>query len=114
MVSQIHGRSRLQRYSRLANWDYILQAAQSQDSSLRRIPVIGNGDIFSWEDWRERQHYMAENLVNDSDPEAVGLCSCAMLGRGALIKPWLPAEIKEQRMIDISAPERLDMLKKFW
>ncbi len=76
--------------------------------------MIGNGDIFSWEDWRERQHYMADSAVNDSDSEAKGLCSCAMLGRGALIKPWLPSEIKEQRMIDISASERLDMLKRFW
>jgi tRNA-dihydrouridine synthase 3 len=48
------------------------------------------------------------------DPEAMGLCSCAMIGRGALIKPWLPMEIKESRHIDMSASDRLDMLKKFW
>lgn len=134
----MHGRSRLQRYSKLANWDYILQAAQSQNPSLRRIPVIGNGDILSWEDWRDHQHLLEENLhlvaqrsakvtgfdgaqmqgadasEVEGDKEVLGLTNCAMLARGALIKPWLPQEIKEQRVIDISATERLDILRKYW
>lgn len=112
----IHGRSRLQRYHKLANWDYVLQCAQTQNPELPRVPIIGNGDIFSWDDWRDHQNLLEENLrgENDGDKEILGLCSCAMLGRGALLKPWLPQEIKEQRTIDISASERLDMLKRFW
>jgi tRNA-dihydrouridine synthase len=37
------------------------------------------------------------------------LLSC----RGALMKPWIFQEIKEQRHIDISASERLDLLQQF-
>jgi tRNA-dihydrouridine synthase 3 len=112
----IHGRSRLQRYSKLANWEYVLEAARSQDPSLPRIPVIGNGDIFSWDDWHGHCDKIQTEVTGGSDqedPDIMGLTSCAMLGRGALIKPWLPQEIKEKRSIDISACERLDMLKKF-
>lgn len=131
----MHGRSRLQRYSRLANWEYILQAAQSQDPSVRRVPIIGNGDILSWEDWQGHQHMIEENMhrvaaqasrvapnavgatvdeVEGDRSEIMGLCNCAMLARGALIKPWLPQEIKEQRVIDIPATERLEILRKYW
>ena len=38
------------RYTKLANWDYVQEVAQSQDPALPRVPVIGNGDVLSWED----------------------------------------------------------------
>ena len=97
----VHGRSRLQRYSREANWDYIQRVRQNQGSDAPTIPVIGNGDILSFPDYVEKVE-KREELVN-----------CAMLGRGALIKPWLPTEIKERRNWDISATERFDILKDF-
>ncbi|KAL7487294.1 hypothetical protein ACHAW6_012886 [Cyclotella cf. meneghiniana] len=108
----IHGRSRLQRYSKLANWDYIAEIAKSQSTDLRQIPVIGNGDVFSYTDYETN----VLSRVADRDGEdgcSNNLLPTAMLARGALIKPWLPTEIKERRHWDISASERLDILKDF-
>lgn len=56
--------------------------------------------MFSYTDYEEK---MAKEGIN----------ATAMIARGALIKPWLPIEIKEKRHFDISAAERLDILKDF-
>ena len=47
----IHGRSRQQRYRSLANWEYVAQCAKSQNPDYPLLPVIGNGDILTWQDW---------------------------------------------------------------
>ena len=39
--------------------------------------------------------------------------SGVMIARGALIKPWLFQEIKEQKHLDPSSKERFEMLQKF-
>lgn len=106
----IHGRSRLQRYHKSANWEYVLQAARSQDVSLPLIPVIGNGDILTVRDWESHSTLIRGGL---DDTDRISLCDCAMLGRGALIKPWLPRELKAGQEIDISASERWDLLEDF-
>mmetsp|Transcript_1829 Transcript_1829/g.7099 ORF Transcript_1829/g.7099 Transcript_1829/m.7099 type:complete len:662 (-) Transcript_1829:95-2080(-) len=90
----LHGRSRQQRYSRLADWDYINQCARASP-----IQLIGNGDVFTYHDY-------VKNV------EGQGVATC-MIARGALIKPWIFTEIKERRDWDISATERLDMLKDY-
>lgn len=98
----LHGRTREQRYSKLADWDYIKQcAAENQDNSFQ---IIGNGDVFSWQD-----HVRALEHV-DGSPSGI---TTTYVARGALIKPWIFTEIKEKRDWDISASERLDIIGKY-
>jgi tRNA-dihydrouridine synthase 3 len=109
----VHGRSRLQRYSKDADWDYVARVVQNQKQQqpvnddddgpghLSQIPIIGNGDIMSYHDYETK-------VLGHPD-----LVPCAMLGRGALIKPWLPTEIKEKRQWDISSNERFAILQDY-
>uniref|UniRef100_UPI00359014CC tRNA-dihydrouridine(47) synthase [NAD(P)(+)]-like n=1 Tax=Myxine glutinosa TaxID=7769 RepID=UPI00359014CC len=90
----LHGRSKEQRFTKLADWDYIKQCVQVASP----VPLFGNGDIFSFED-----------ANNARETDVAGL----MLGRGALIKPWIFTEIKEHRHWDISSGERFALLKDF-
>ncbi|CAG5132709.1 unnamed protein product [Candidula unifasciata] len=91
----LHGRSREQRYTKLADWDYAARCA----AVASPMPVFGNGDILSYE---EANLHMNNHGV-----------SGVMIARGALIKPWIFTEIKEQRHWDISSGERFDILRKF-
>ncbi|GIL65744.1 hypothetical protein Vafri_19449 [Volvox africanus] len=95
----LHGRTRQQRYSKLADWEYIHRCGES--CAAAGLQLIGNGDVFSYSDWN--QH------ISDTGGHLASL----MIGRGALIKPWIFTEIKEQRHWDISASERLELYKQF-
>uniref|UniRef100_A0ABK0LDR3 tRNA-dihydrouridine(47) synthase [NAD(P)(+)] n=1 Tax=Rattus norvegicus TaxID=10116 RepID=A0ABK0LDR3_RAT len=94
VYKKLHGRSREQRYTRLADWPYIEQCAKVASP----MPLFGNGDILSFED---------ANCAMQTGVAGI------MVARGALLKPWLFTEIKEQRHWDISSSERLDILRDF-
>ena len=84
----VHGRTREQRYSRAADWDAIARLVGE-----RSIPIIGNGDLLTWYEVRDRW-------------QASGVAS-VMIGRGALIKPWIFREIETSSEWEPSARERL-------
>lgn len=66
----IHGRTREQFYSGVADWNIIKDV-----KSKVKIPVIGNGDIFTPEDAKKMLEYTK--------------CDGIMIGRGAMSNPWL-------------------------
>ena len=71
----VHGRTRSQMYSGVADREIIKKVKQAV-----RIPVIGNGDVSSYADFVSMK-------------EETG-CDGVMIGRGAYGAPWVFAEIK--------------------
>jgi nifR3 family TIM-barrel protein len=62
----IHGRTRTQQYTGLANWNYIEGLTEK-----KKLPLIGNGDL-------HHPYGVSERLQNTS-------CEALMIARGALI-----------------------------
>ena len=110
----LHGRSRKQRYKNDADWAYIGTCAKTLRDAVHEwnesartadapemvpVPIYGNGDVYGYRDYYT---HMEQTGVDGQ-----------MIARGALIKPWIFTEIKERRDWDISARERLDMVRQF-
>jgi len=66
----MHGRTRVQMYEGVANWDIIRKVKQSIN-----IPLIGNGDVKTPED--------AKRMLDETGVDGV------MIGRAALGNPWM-------------------------
>jgi nifR3 family TIM-barrel protein len=66
----LHGRTRVQMYEGVANWDIIKQVKDAVN-----IPVIGNGDVTTPQD--------AKRMLEETGADAV------MIGRAALGDPWM-------------------------
>ena len=116
---QLHGRSRQQRYSKLADWDYIKQCATTlreslDEANLPPVPIFGNGDCFSAQVsfMRPTNHRDRANGQGYYEEKEASGVDGIMVARGALIKPWIFTEIAERREWDISATERLEGIRK--
>lgn len=72
----LHGRTRPQRYTGLADWNLVRKIKQAVS-----IPVSGNGDITSVE--------IAIKRFNETN------CDGILIGRGAMQNPWLFRQIQD-------------------
>jgi len=95
----VHGRTRLQGYNGLANWEWIGKVA-----AAAKIPVIGNGDVNSVECARER--------INTYGVSGVSI------GRGAMHNPWIFGQIADawegREKHVITAQEALDVFPLYY
>lgn len=90
----IHGRTRSEFYSGVADWDIIKQVKQNVT-----IPVIGNGDIKSKED--------AKKIFEMTGVDGI------MIGRASLGNPWIFREIiNGEDISNISNEEKLRVILK--
>ena len=89
----LHARTRSQMYEGKANWDKIKLLHETL-----KIPVIGNGDIKSLEDYIKYKDY----------------CSAVMIGRGIVGNPFLIRQINDyelhQEIKEITAKDRFSSL----
>lgn len=90
----VHGRTREQMYEGKADWDIIRAVKESV-----KVPVIGNGDVFSVED--------AIRIKETTN------CDAIMIARGARGNPWIFREIMQaiqgEEVVYPTAVEKVDM-----
>ena len=92
----VHGRTREQYYSGKADWEIIRKVKEAV-----KIPVIGNGDIFTPQDAYRMQQETG--------------CDGLMIARGAQGNPWIVAQINHfletgEELPKPSAKEMVDMV----
>jgi tRNA-dihydrouridine synthase B len=94
----IHGRTRSDLFSGQADWKVIAMVKEQA-----RIPVIGNGDVFSPSD--------AERMFIETGVDGI------MIGRGALSNPWLIRQcwdhLNGNESAQVSLEARMDFMMNF-
>ena len=90
----IHGRTRSEFYTGVADWDIIRRVKESVN-----IPVIGNGDV--------KNSFDAKKMFEETGVDGI------MIGRGALGSPWIFEQISKElqgQEFSISNTEKLQII----
>ena len=92
----LHGRTKTQGYKGEADWQLIEESAKAA-----KVPFIGNGSV---------ETLSSEFLKNSK-------CFGFMIGRNALINPWIFAEIKSrisgEEFIEPTASDKINLAKEY-
>tara|TARA_Y100001970_G_C13575402_1_gene528252 strand:- start:14 stop:562 length:549 start_codon:yes stop_codon:yes gene_type:complete len=96
----LHPRTTSQRFTGKANWKLIKELKEAVN-----IPVIGNGDINSVDDYKK--------MIDTTN------CDAVMIARGALGNPWIFKELSkylnnEQHLFTPSLKERIQTCRKHY
>ena len=74
----LHARTTSQQYTGISDWNYIKELKDAIS-----IPVIGNGDVKSYNDFKKMKEFTN--------------CDAVMIGRAALGNPWIFKEIIDKK-----------------
>lgn len=88
----LHGRTQKMMSEYPADWNEIGKAVQIRNSIDSEIPIIGNGDVWTYED--------AINKIKQTDADGV------MIGRGIFRNPWIFSKNQQDR----TPEEKLELL----
>jgi tRNA-dihydrouridine synthase 3 len=90
--------------------------ADAAATGLPAVPIIGNGDLLTWYECERRGVRLGGGGGGDggggggAHPPAP--IHAAMIGRGALVKPWIWQECRERRELSLSAEDRVGVYRQ--